>query len=153
METLHNLTSVLRPYWKNLQFLNEDDTTITLDSYLEDWDDTYRTDILYFSHDNRPDTFEFDCYSFLTFPEEEKANLDAQIDKLIETTSLCVPETKSCLVVDESVRHLLDQKLANQCADLTHRLDTATQNGVWTVLKSVGAMRVSLLLSFFLFMQ
>ena len=53
VQSLFNLTSVLKPYWKNLQMLNEDDKNVKLEDYLKNWDENYRKNIAFYSYEER----------------------------------------------------------------------------------------------------
>jgi histone deacetylase 6 len=131
VKTLLNLTSVLKPYWKNLQFLNDADPGVKLNVYLSQWDEEHRKSVNFFSHESRPDTFEFDCYSALEFPQEEKTRILAQIDRLIETTSLFVPAKRTCLTVSNK------SGITQDFDDHIVRFESS-ENLIWECLNKIG---------------
>lgn len=88
--------SVLRPYWKCFQSLNDDDD-MSLESYLEDWDEKFRKDVPFFSYgDDKPKEYPLTGF-YPLFSDEENERLDKKIDDLIESTDLFVPNSRTCV--------------------------------------------------------
>jgi hypothetical protein len=96
LETIYNLTSVLRPYWKCLQSLNDEDKSVDLNTYLDDWDKTNRAGINFYSYENPPKPFQLTGF-YPLWTDEENARLDKEIDQLIANTDLSVPAGRICL--------------------------------------------------------
>ncbi len=96
---MHNLIAVLRPYWKSLQSLNDDDT-LSLGEFLQKWDDEHRKTIKFYSNDHRPEQFDLTGF-YPLYPEEENQRLDKEIDRLIEITDLKVPTEHTCYAINE----------------------------------------------------
>ena len=85
------MISVLRPYWKSLQFLNDNDDSIELVDYLSKWDETFRRNVPYYT---RPEKHELTGF-YPLFSDEENLALDKEIEDLIQTTSLLVPARRT----------------------------------------------------------
>jgi hypothetical protein len=100
VRTLLNLISVLRPYWKCLQNLNDTDAAITLEKYLENWHEQNRKDIAFFDPNNKPK--EFPLFGFYDlYADAENARLDKVIEDIIQSTDLSVPKSKICFCSDD----------------------------------------------------
>lgn len=95
VQTLLNLMACLRPYWKCLQDLNGVDTSLSLEKYFSNWDETHRKDRKYFDLKNKPETYPLTGF-YPLYSDDENARLDKVIDEIIETTDLSVPERKLC---------------------------------------------------------
>ena len=100
---------LLRPHWKCLNNLNDEDI-VELKDYLEQWDKDYRTDVPFYCDDPRPEKFELTGF-YPLYSDDENVRLDQAIDKLIETTDLFVPANKTCIGIDSN-----DLKLVNNNA-------------------------------------
>lgn len=109
-----NLISVLRPYWKCLQDLNDIDETTSLETYLKNWNENYRKDINFYDYDKRPEEFALTGF-YPLYPDEENERLDKVIDELIKSTDLAVPNNKICFSLDDEQLNRL--KLSNQRYD------------------------------------
>lgn len=95
VQTLKNVTAVLRPYWKCLQNLN-DPESMSLSEYLVDWDKKHRRNVDFYDNDNPPDEFELTGF-YPLYSNEENIRLDKEIDDLIENTNLLLPKFKTCI--------------------------------------------------------
>nr|QDF21421.1 histone deacetylase 6 [Brachionus koreanus] len=102
--TLNNLISVLRPYWKCLQSLNDIDDSIILEKYLEDWNLKYRKDIKFYTDQTKPEQFELTGF-YPLYSEEENMQWDKKIDELIESTDLFVPEKRTCFQLEDEIQY------------------------------------------------
>lgn len=101
-ETMRNLISVLRPYWKSLQGLNDSDESITLKTYLENWDKQYREGVKYYSIENPPKEFALTGF-YPLYSDAENQALDKEIDDLIQKTDLSVPTSRTHVSSDKQV--------------------------------------------------
>ncbi|RNA32151.1 Histone deacetylase 6 [Brachionus plicatilis] len=107
VKTLMNLISVLRPYWKCLQSLNDTDDSISLEQYLLDWDLKYRKDIKFYTEETKPEEFELTGF-YPMYSDDENSHWDKKIDELIESTDLFVPEKKTCFQVEDGIEFSCD---------------------------------------------
>ena len=133
-----NLITCLRPHWKCLQGFNDNDS-VSLRVFLDKWDNDYRKDkdIPFYSYENRPATFELDCYTHLSFDMEEKRKLEKAIDDLIENTDLSFPKHNTCLSIAGSDKALLDKTILDKVVNVSG------QSELDSVLDSIGSKSVS----------
>ncbi|CAF0704332.1 unnamed protein product [Brachionus calyciflorus] len=127
--TLMNLISMLRPYWKCLQSLNDSDDSITLEKYLLDWNEKYRKDIKFYPDEIKPGQFELTGF-YPLYSDEENAVWDKKIDELIQKTDLFVPEKKSCYQIDDGVEFVTDifSKIEPSVSQLDSKLSGVLEN-------------------------
>ena len=133
--------SVLRPYWKCLQNLNDEDASTKLSDYLKKWDVENRKNrgIAFYDLNNKPESFPLATYSNL--PDEVNQLLDKEIDKLIASTSLHVPERRSFVSFsDTNLADMLDTKLLDKCARF---IGGDEVNGFKQALESLDCKKVS----------
>ncbi len=93
------MVAVLRPYWNCLKYLNDEDS-IELKEYLENWDKNHRAAINFYSYENPPSQFALEGF-YPLYPEEENMILDKEIDDLIKKTDLYVPNNRTCFAITE----------------------------------------------------
>ena len=97
--------AVLRPYWKCLQNLNDNDP-MYLNDYLRIWEQTYRQNANFYDNENPPDKFELTGF-YPLYPEAENIRLDEEIDDLIKATDLFVPKYKTGICVVDPKENLI----------------------------------------------
>jgi hypothetical protein len=100
VQAVLNSIAVLRPYWKSLQLMNDDDS-IKLNDYLANWDEKYRKGVKFDDLVNREKKFPLTGF-YPLYSDDENVRLHKEIDKLIETTDLFVPENKTLLAATEN---------------------------------------------------
>ena len=118
MRTLLNLLAVLKPYWKCLQHLNDQEESMGLNKYLDEWDKTYRQNVKFYSNENPPETFDLTGF-YPLYSDDENLILDKEIDLLIEKTDLFVPEQRTCVCGDESSISLFNKLNLSKCVQIT----------------------------------
>lgn len=92
---MSNIISVLRPYWKCLQSMNDIDKLMSLEKYLKDWDENHRKNIKFFEpKDILEKTEEQKIKFYKLAPQEEIEKLDKEVNELIEVTNLFVPNNR-----------------------------------------------------------
>jgi hypothetical protein len=79
----------------------------------------------------------------LSFSEDEKAKIYAEIDDLIENTSLFVPNKKTC-IIDQRNYKTNSEKYKKHILNLSSNLESISQNNFWAALKSIGMKEVYL---------
>lgn len=99
----------MRPYWKSLQAFNDNDD-IDIETFLKKWDDEYRKDkdIPFYSYEDRPKSFALTGF-YPLYSDEDNARLDIEIDDLIKSTDLYVPDQRTCISLYKIDRNLLDR--------------------------------------------
>ncbi len=115
VKTLTNLISVLRPYWKCLNKMNESDESLPLSKYLADWDEKHRKSTQFFSYSNLPDKYPLTGF-FPFYTEEDKKHLNILMDELIEKTDLSCPAKRTGILIENpEAEFKLDAKLLEEC--------------------------------------
>jgi hypothetical protein len=109
VETINSLKTVLRPYWCCLQQLNDTNQALSLNDYLERFDEIRKT-IKFYDVNNPPE--EFPLFGFHPFMNEDEAKaINEEVDELIKNTDLTFAPKRTCLCTDEKMmehHHLLD---------------------------------------------
>lgn len=138
-----NLISVLRPYWKCLQSLNDLDTSITLEKYLLDWNQNYRKDIKFYTNETKPEKFELTGF-YPLYSDEENQIWDKKIDELIESTDLFVPDRRTCYQTDEGVEFSCDK------FSRVDRASSEINSSISAILENLAQRKVISILIFFI---
>ena len=123
MRSLLNVTAVLRPYWKCLQKLNDDDST-SLTQYLKDWDIAHRQNVNFYNNENPPEKFDLTGF-YPLYSDDENIRLDKEIDDLIKATDLSVPKYKTCVCLDSGEKESLAIKNLNRGVELNQIPETS----------------------------
>ncbi len=121
------MISVLRPYWKSLQSLNDSDQSIDLKSYLENWEKTHREGVEFYSYKNPPKPFQLTGF-YPLYTDEENVRLEKEIDELIATTDLSVPSGRICASLSQEQAASLDQNLLSKLTLLDNSSESAPQS-------------------------
>ena len=127
-----NSFAVLRPYWKSLHLLNDDDT-VKLDDYLANWDDKYRKNVKFDDLEKRERKFPLTGF-YPLYPDDENLKLDKEIDRLIETTDLFVPENKTLLATSENNLKLFE--------NLPNVQTVSTNDPLAILVENIGSRKV-----------
>lgn len=106
VESILNVISTLRPFWKSLCFQGSVDLTVNVSKndqhYCEENDWPQHIPTIEYLGKPMPEVFPVvDCY--LAHTSAVFAELDRCIDKLIAETNLSVPENRTCLVYDSKM--------------------------------------------------
>jgi hypothetical protein len=132
VETVLNSIAILRPYWKSLQLLNDDDS-IKLNDYLVNWDTKYRKDVKFDDLVNREKKFPLTGF-YPLYSNDENIKLDKEIDHLIETTDLSVPENRTLVVASENN--------LNWNKNFSDIQTIATNDSLTTLVENIGSRKV-----------
>ena len=103
------MIAVLRPYWKCLQSLNDNDTNESLEAYLHRWDEKQRKPKnvpFYIKGTIPPEGFALTGF-YPLYSDEENVRLDKELDDLIKATDLFVPDKRTCLISSDNTDELL----------------------------------------------
>jgi len=114
--------AVLRPYWKCLQKINDDDST-SLNQYLENWDKSHRQNVNFYNTENPPVTFDLTGF-YPLYSDDENARLDIEIDALINQTDLSVPMYKTAVCLDSYEKESLGINNLDRGFELDHVSDS-----------------------------
>jgi hypothetical protein len=132
-----NLIAVIKPYWKCLQNLNDNDESIHISKYLENWDEKFRKNIKFYSNANRPE--EFDLTGFYPlYTDEENQALDIQIDALIKNTDLTTPDRRTIIYQESDC--LTDTAVLAKCSKLASR---SNENVLFKLIETLNSKKVS----------
>ena len=140
MRTLLNLIAILKPYWKCLQHLNDQEESIGLNKYLEEWDKTYRQNVKFYSNENPPESFDLTGF-YPLYSDDENLRLDKEIDSLIEATDLFVPDRRTCVCGDESSISLLNKVNLLRLVQITQSV--GVENFLLTISEKIFNRKVN----------
>jgi hypothetical protein len=135
VQSVSNALAILRPYWKSLQLLNDNDS-VKLQDYLNHWEEKYRKDVKFDDLANREKNFPLTGF-YPLYPEEDNMRLDRQIDELIEATDLFVPDSKTLLVSR-------DFDIKNLPNTISTVVATKDQSTLRTTIENIGSRKVRL---------
>jgi hypothetical protein len=96
-----------------LQSLNDNDQSIDLKTYLENWEKAHREGVEFYSYENPPKPFALTGF-YPLYSDEENVRLDKEIDDLIATTDLSVPAGRICASFTQSQRVRFDQSVLDK---------------------------------------
>jgi hypothetical protein len=144
LEIIDNLISVLRPYWKSLQYLNDSNPDLGLKEHLDSWNKTYREGVKFYSYENPPSEFALTGF-FPLHTDEENKKLDIEINGLIEKTDLSVPLQRICMSLNENKKSELSSATLEKVILLESSLRTVENfdKNILNVVENIAQKKVN----------